>query len=135
MPDNGFFIEIVRMDDQSKVIAHQKGGGVIKRSSIMKNFIKILGIVALLAAIGFSVVSCDLMTTVVTFDNQSSFTVDVVMETGKGWTPGSFSVKPDKKQEVTTTQSVSTVKATYSPSNKVEAKWNASTNTYTFTDL
>ncbi|MDR2924005.1 MAG: hypothetical protein LBU85_11780 [Treponema sp.] len=105
----------------------------------MKNLLKIFGVIALLAVIGFSTVSCDDKIEtgteiVVTYNNNSTQTVTVTMDSSQGWKPGSFSIAPGGTQQVKTTKDVSTVSAQYVPANLVTYTWNGSTNTYTFTN-
>jgi len=70
----------------------------------------------------------------VTFQNNSSHSTVVTMETGKGWTPAQFTLPPGGTQVVTTNQSVTTVGAQITNGSYIQHTWDSSTNTYTFTN-
>jgi hypothetical protein len=83
----------------------------------MKNTFKLLGIIALLAIIGFSIVGCDPeiikdVLTAITFKNNSSYTVSV--ET-IGY--GSFDISPGGSKKINA--STSDVGYYYEPTDKV----------------
>jgi len=96
---------------------------------------RLLGLIALVAIICFAVSACSLTETEVTFRNNSSYSVSVTMESGRGWSPSSFTLASGRTRVVSTRQSVSTVRCTYSPANRVYFSWNSSNNTYTIRDL
>ena len=70
----------------------------------------------------------------VTFRNNSSHETTITMESGRGWTPARFTLQPGGTQVVTTTQSVTSVGATFTNHYIIQHTWSSSTNTYTFTN-
>jgi hypothetical protein len=102
----------------------------------MKNFIKLVGIIVLLAIIGFVAVSCDLEeeTYKITYINNSSHTVNVDMNVDQGWKPASFSIASGESQIVVTNKSISSVKFSYSPGDKVKAIWYENSDRWIFTN-
>jgi len=73
----------------------------------MKNTIKVLGIIAIVAVIGFSMVSCkddeeEKKSNDFIFKNQSSYTIQVDVEDAykNYWSPNSFSIMPNAEQTV-----------------------------------
>jgi hypothetical protein len=95
------------------------------RFFIMKNTIKIIGIIALVI-IGLSMAACAEENTW-TFVNNSSYTVNI---TCKDLSPSSFSINSGATKTATST--ASTINITYGPADKVSGS--SSPGKFTFTD-
>ena len=82
----------------------------------MKKILKVPVLFLLFLVFGLSISGCDLESnwnTDCTYVNESSYTLEVTMEAGMGWSPAEFTLRPGESQLVGTTRSKSPVRATY----------------------
>jgi hypothetical protein len=81
----------------------------------MKNFFKLFGIIAFIAVIGFSMIGCEFEQYAYewSFKNQSSYTIQVEINSGYDLSPKSFSITPGAEQKCGTNTKYSTVRFEY----------------------